>query len=805
MMIEKTMYTLARVFIPIWICIVNFNFANAQITGCVSTSGVFGGSHYSYYETKLYCGASLDPNYDYNNQQCYHRIFNNGYYSQVFVLRTNECRGTRLDENSLNRFTNIRTFDISSYGVESLSSVDLNFRYLQNLSAPFNQLTFIPSSLFVHAPDVASIDFSYNKISSVDKNAFSGLLKLNSLDLRHNLIKSFHEDTFFTGSEGMLSLDLTYNPLSIDCNIFLLNTHSASVSISWENVRELDTTCTKVSFDITTIDEGSNIQNIVISTLDGTKSFQIADESFKNIKYFNISGNELLNTVEVINLLGPAIETLDVSFNRIEVLSALTFSRFTNLKYLDLSSTEISSIGPDVSEFVQNNRKLESLLLLDNPIKQFHCAFFSFLMESAAATVTWDVVEELDVSCLKGSLEIELQDDAIHFRSLNSSIEMHFAKQDLQNLRSLDISGIGLQNTGNLIEFLGSSIEKLNLSANFVGKLNATSFERFDNLQYLNLSQTNLTNFGFKTFYHQRKLKVLDISNNHLKMVNFTFFLRNFQQLTTLNLEGNDLKEVNTVTRENFPNMSTLGVSKNQFSCDYLLSFLRQWHDIHLINNPLAQIHIDGVDCAYEEHDATKKPEIIAEAPIVKVPEATTVKAPKATTVEVVTKATTKMMAKVQNSTENVRTAEVLVPQKPFNKSDGIDHYHKDREVAPDVQTQAINQVTKPPISESDLNQSKQISTAKISQKDFQINGFQRHANDEPNAVLAEIRMLKYLLFVVIVMCCVFMALKSNLVGKIKRKWAHSAAESSVSYQQSETNSRHASVIELIKHENGQK
>lgn len=803
-MIEKIMYKLVGVFIPISICIVNFNFANARITRCIATSGVFSGSHYSYYETKLYCDASLDPNYNGDYNQCYYDIFNNGYESHVFVLRINECRGTRLDENLRNRFTNLRTLDISSYGVESLSSVDLNFGYLQNLSAPFNQLTFIPASLFVHAPDVASIDFSHNKISSVDENAFSGLLKLNSLNLSHNLIKSFHENTFLTGSEGMLSLDLTHNPIFNNCNIFLLNTHSAEISISWENVTEFDTTCRKVSFDNTfrIAKDGRLRRDFRISTLGNSKKFKINQESFKNIEYFNISGNELLNTDEVIDLLGTAVETLDVSFNRIEELSAQTFARFPNLKYLDLSSTEISSIEPDVSEFVQNNRKLESLLLLNNPIKQFHCPFFSFLMQSAAVQVSWDDVEELDVSCLKNSLEIELRDDATNFRSLNTSIEMHFAKKDLQNLRSLNISGIGLQNTGNMIELLGSSIETLDLSANFVGKLNATSFGRFDNLQYLNLSRTNLTNFGFKTFYHQRKLKVLDISNNHLKTVNFTFFLRNFQQLTTLNLEGNDLKEVNTVTRENFPNLSTLGISKNQFSCDYLLSFVRQWHDIHLINNPSAQIHIDGVDCAYEEHDATKNIEINAVVPTVKVPEISTVKV---SAVEVVTKATTKMTSKVPNSTEIVPAAEVLVPQKPFNKSDEIDRYHKDRDVTSDVQTQAINQVTKPPISESNLNQSKKISAAKISKKDSELNGYQRHANDEPNAVLAELRMLKYLLFVVIVICCGFMVLKSNLVGNIKRKWTHNVAESSVSYQQSEANSRHASVIELIKHENGQK
>lgn len=147
------------------------------------------------------------------------------------------------------------------------------------------------------------------------------------------------------------------------------------------------------------------------------------------------------------------------------------------------------------------------------------------------------------------------------------------------------------------------SVGSLDLSSNFVGQINTTTFERFNNLQYLNLSNSNLTNFDFKSFYHQRKLRVLDISYNRIKKINFTPFLSNFKDLHTLNLEGNSLSELDTMTRVNFPELSTLGISKNQFSCEYLAQFLANWQTLHLINNSSNKINVKGIDCYHEEYD----------------------------------------------------------------------------------------------------------------------------------------------------------------------------------------------------------
>lgn len=170
-------------------------------------------------------------------------------------------------------------------------------------------------------------------------------------------------------------------------------------------------------------------------------------------------------------------------------------------------------------------------------------------------------------------------------------------------MRSLRLFGVHGENILTIVQEANEKSETLDISHHFVGKLNASTFERFVNLEKLNLSQTNLSNFDFSTFYHKRNLNMLDISNNNLRQIDFHLFVRNFQKLKLLNLEGNNLTEIDSVTRSYFPVLSVLGMSKNFFTCEYLVNFLRPWPNLELIDNPSDQIHLGGVDCYYEPYN----------------------------------------------------------------------------------------------------------------------------------------------------------------------------------------------------------
>ncbi|XP_031635553.1 protein artichoke-like [Contarinia nasturtii] len=842
-----------------WICISFLKVSvSEEIIDCTRTDG------YSYDSVTLICGSfarhqyydrySYNYNYRYENDytQCYKALFTYSQDSEVKILKTGDCRGNNLHEKLRSNFRNLREFDISNYGIVSLSSSDLNFQYLETFKATNNNLETIPSSLFNNVPNLKGIYISSNRIKVLETETFSTLHDLRILDLSNNLIVSINAK-LFENNKKLKTLKLKNNPIKgFDCDLMLLSMKmSIAMEISWENVKAIDTSCTgnKLEFEldgnelvfratdtnsefrctkenfqnllylnvsgnrlsnipqmiellgssnIETLDLSSNdvgsIHAEVMARVGGMNIFQrlsnikylnlynanissneslsfsnlkqftsldlscnnlsAIEEAFSNdhqlqklnishnkitkisnrlfygalslseidlsfneinylnvgtfselrnlvtlnlghnligmidktlfakntqikylnlqgnrikrwnsniflplmngarvridmneaeeidtssvgnllrfetsskilfsfrvtnstknlsffstqllhLKHMNMSGNQLDNMAQFIGILSTSIETLDASSNFLGEINVHTFEKFTNLKHMNLSNTSISfNSSPNQSCF-EMNRKLQVLSLENNSIKRVDRNIFMPLLNSAQVYISWNDVVELDTSCLNNSLDIDLRrEKTIVFRMKKGGAELHCTETDLQHLRYVNISGNQLQNTAKFLEKLGSSVEKLDLSSNYIGKLTQHLLEKFNNLQHLVLCHTDLTNFGFSSFYHQRRLRVLDISYNRLGKVDFTVFLRNFKELSELNLEGNNLTEINSVTRTIFPKLSSLGISKNHFSCHYLATFLTQWEHLRLLHNPSNQTNIDGVDCYHDD------------------------------------------------------------------------------------------------------------------------------------------------------------------------------------------------------------
>lgn len=419
----------------------------------------------------FYCKESTGS---YPKVTCLSQFFGNSSWevnrSAIKMLKLSECKGTDLNRKLYKTFTNLREFDVSFYGVQSLISETLNLMYLQMFNASHNRLTNIGGSIFYNSPNIRNVDFSYNKITKIFSSDFLRATKLSTINFSHNEI------------------------------------------------------------------------------------FILGPETFRNLSELN---------------------TLDLSYNLIATIVKTQF-----------------------------NSNLTVLYLQNNPIIRIDCNILQFLMSSTKVEFSWAYISEIDKSCSKNVVDIELNSgNDIIFRITRNytDSELVCSKESIKNLRYLNISGNQLQNTAQIIGLLGSSIEKLDISSNFVGKLDAETLKNLNNLMYLNISHTNLSNFAFNTFYNQRKLQILDLSYNHLKKVDFTLFVRNFKTLHTLNLEGNNLIEVNTITRSRFPKLNTMGLSKNHFSCHYLANFLLKWENLTLFENPSDQTHIDGVDCYHEE------------------------------------------------------------------------------------------------------------------------------------------------------------------------------------------------------------
>ncbi|XP_031618700.1 chaoptin-like [Contarinia nasturtii] len=457
-----------------------------------------------------------------------------------------------------------------------------------------NNISFMELGIFVDCHNLTKIDLSYNQIFTLDRDMFSTVADLRTLSLYGNRIEVIYSDTF-KNNKLLRSLNVGANPIhSINENVLAPLAEGANVQIP----------CDFESFD------SSSLKNYMINDEHVMESFFIMHKILycplmktKNLKYLNISENQMRDTTFVMSFLSSTMEVLDLSSNSVKQINWDLFGTCVNLKYVNLRNSSLVSINFDAFRpLLSVHRKLEVIRLGENPFKRLDANVFLFAMNSVEVHLSCSHVEEIDTSCLGKLLTIELtDDDMVIFHIPGDKLKLICAKNRFKYLKYLNISGNQLQNGPQLMEWLGDSIETLDMSSNFVGKLSARTFERFNKLRYLNVSNTQLSNFTFATFYHLDKLRSLDISFNHLKHLDFTLLFRNFRELWTLNLEGNDLNNIDTISLVHFPKLISLGISKNNFSCDYLAKFLLPWPNLHLMHNPSNQTHINGVDCLHIE------------------------------------------------------------------------------------------------------------------------------------------------------------------------------------------------------------
>lgn len=236
-----------------------------------------------------------------------------------------------------------------------------------------------------------------------------------------------------------------------------------------------------------------------------------------------------------------------------------------------------------------------------NELKRFDFNVFAPAMQSVEVHLQSDVIEELDISCSQSMC---------HFKDFNTN-------DFFENLKSLHAFRSKHENITKLLEKIGENLETLDLSWNFIGKIDNHTLKRFRNLRHLKMSHSNITNISSGAFINQtRSLISLDLSYNNLTDVDSTALSHAFPYLQTLNLEGNQLTKVNRITPDNFKNLSSLAISQNHFSCVYLKEFFGNWpNNLKVASKlPKGEINIRGVNCAV---DATRTNESQSDANVI--------------------------------------------------------------------------------------------------------------------------------------------------------------------------------------------
>lgn len=418
---------------------------------------------------------------------------------------------------------------------------------LSEIDMSYNVLSLLSNEYLNEITNLESANFSHNSLDAIHENAFAYNPKLMILDLSYNYIEALPKRTFVS-NRFLEVLRLHNNPLKhFDCGWLMPVKNLHLIDAPFEHIEKMELNCAKCSMHAHP--EDSNELRLRLDT----NELRFFKTDLKSVNYLSAGRCQIGNLTEMLQLMSTAMTALDVSHNYLGRLDVDIFSRYTKLQFLLLSHTNLSELQPEVFDHL--NR-----------------------------------LEMLDVSF---NTNLSLAD----FRSISKT---------LKNLHELSIAGLQMENTSEILKLLNPlTVSTLDLSKNFMGHLNISTFQPFINLKFLNLSHTNLSNFGFITFYNQDKIHTLDISYNNLENVEFTLTTKTFFDLTTLVLDGNNLKtELETIYPSNFPSLTYLGISKNHFTCPYLKMFINKGPFFKFLGSPWEQIPtINANDCISNEND----------------------------------------------------------------------------------------------------------------------------------------------------------------------------------------------------------
>lgn len=394
-----------------------------------------------------------------------------------------------------------------------------------------------------------------------------------------------------------------------------------------------------------------NIPYMLFHYFEGIREFDISKTELESIRrgdfmnaddlmYLTASQNKVTELTSAIFAGAPNISVVDFSLNQIDKISPSAFAGAVLMSRLHLSHNSIRTLDKNTFssmtmldelyldfnlletidvELFAFNTLLARLTLNNNRLNRLECDALVHFQYINRIDLSMNKLQDFNTSCLVSSdLDLIIHDNQLQNLTIrkvasvdasNNKIKHIYIKDNISNLKVLKLANNQLANISGIFEHL-NPLETLDLSLNYVGKLNISTFAKLTNLEHLKLSRTNLSNINFGTFFHQKELKSLDISYNNLNKINFDIFLPYLKNLESFVLDGNNLTEMEGLTNSMFPQLSILSICNNNFNCTYLAKLLRtlKWEELELcLDQELVhsnETHINGIACDHETNDS---------------------------------------------------------------------------------------------------------------------------------------------------------------------------------------------------------
>lgn len=278
----------------------------------------------------------------------------------------NSLTQLRLDNNRIGNIT---------------SSVLTGFRHLQLLNLSRNRIELIHPDAFQDDTSLQVIDLSSNRISDLLTDTFRDNVHLRVLNLNDNELRAIPENSFAANHE-LEAVYISRNRLS--------NVPASAIRPVSSNLRILDCSFNNIHFlRNEEIDQTSfarllllnlshnQIKNLPESIFADFSSLESLDLSWNPIRVVSDSlfdgvsqslqdldmSHALLKSIPMLNL--PNLKRLDLSFSAISAPNSISFTNISSLETLDLSSNRLNIIPNNLWHHLT---KLRSLSVGHNPI-----------------------------------------------------------------------------------------------------------------------------------------------------------------------------------------------------------------------------------------------------------------------------------------------------------------------------------------------------------------------------------------------------------------------------------------------------
>ncbi|XP_026667034.1 protein artichoke [Ceratina calcarata] len=380
----------------------------------------------------------------------------------------------------------------------AVSSQDLDLPVLRSLDLSANGIERILPGSLADLPNLRKLNFGYNSLRILEDGAFDNLSRLEQLDLRYNRLVTLHGRSF-RPLRSLMDLNLRGNRLEVlRPDIFQENIRLQRLDLSRNNLAQIPHATFSNSRDLRELYASHNTLTELPGSLHGLTALEVLDLSFNKL---NILSPETLSSLS-------ALLELKLVRNRIRELREGAFDGLPRLTLIDLENNDLRIIERNA---IRALPELQAIRLGKNRLQMIPSGAFTELPLLQSA---------------------ELQENRIQEVASNAFI-------NVPHLLFLNLSHNHLSS----LDYVGSeslrSLEVLDLSNNRLSKVSSNSLASMEWLVELRMDNNRICTIQGSPFDEMPRLRVLTLRSNRMASVSETAFKRLRSNIAVLDIDGN--------------------------------------------------------------------------------------------------------------------------------------------------------------------------------------------------------------------------------------------------------------------------